>query len=252
MRIAVFSDVHGNLTALEAVLADIDAQAVDHTIFAGDLCMVGPQPAACVQRVQSADITALFGNTDDWLLGRQEPPAHLTDLARWTHFQLTAAERDWLDRLAFSHLVSPTGNPQNDLLIVHANPLDVNQLIFPSMNEQMERYGRVRQEDDLLEPLLANLNVCVLAFGHLHVPFIRTWNNIQLVNISSVSMPGDGDPRAKYGIFTWNGERWILERRHVPYNIDIEADAYRQRQPPGWQMIVRQIKAHGCHPQVIQ
>ncbi len=249
MRIAIFSDVHGNLSALEAVLADIEVQAVDHTIFAGDLCMVGPRPAACVERLQDADITALFGNTDDWLLGRQEPPAHLADLARWTHLQLSAEQRAWLDRLAFSHLVSPTGNPQNDLLVVHANPRDVNQLIFPSLNEQMERYGRVRQEDAVLEPLLEGLNVDVLAFGHLHVPFIRTWNNIQLVNISSVSMPGDADPHAKYGIFTWNGERWVFERRHVPYNVDLEVDAYRQARPPGWQNITRQIRSYGFYPQ---
>ena len=64
MRVAVFSDVHGNLTALEAVLADIAAQAVDQIYFAGDLCLIGPRPAACLERVRSANIAAVYGNTN--------------------------------------------------------------------------------------------------------------------------------------------------------------------------------------------
>jgi predicted phosphodiesterase len=71
MRIAVFSDVHGNLTALEAVLADIDRQAVDATVFAGDLCLVGPRPAECLRLAREQGITSIYGNTDDWVLGRQ-------------------------------------------------------------------------------------------------------------------------------------------------------------------------------------
>ncbi len=251
MRIAIFSDVHGNLTALEAVLKDIDLQAVDDIVFAGDLCLVGPRPAECLARVQDADITSIYGNTDDWLLGRVSPPGHLADLAKWTHGQLTFEQRTWLDRLAFCHVYSPTERSWDDLMVVHANPVDVNQLIFPSRNEQIERYGEVRQEDEALEPLLGDLDLSVLAFGHLHVPSIRTWNNIQLVNISSVSMPGDGNPKAKYGIFTWTGDRWTFERRYVPFNIEAEIDAYRQAQPPGWQLMVRQIEANGFYGQSV-
>ncbi len=249
MRIAVFSDVHGNLTALDAVLADIDAQYVDEIVFAGDLCLVGPRPAECVARLQATNSHSIYGNTDDWVLGRQQPPPHLQTLCDWTLAQLDADARTWLASLPFSHLIAPTSKSEDALLIVHANPIDVNQLIFPSEAEQIERYGRIRQSDTDLDPLLDDLNAGILAFGHLHIPNVRQWQNKQLINISSVNMPGDGDSRAKYGLFTLDGQRWHFERRYVAYNIQPEIDAYRQAQPPGWQAIVEKMENVGTFPQ---
>lgn len=249
MRIAVFSDVHGNLTALDAVLADIDAQQVDEIVFAGDLCLVGPRPAECVRRLQFAAIGSIFGNADDWVLGRQQPPLHLQALCDWTLAQLDAEARAWLDSLPFSHSIAPTDKSADDLLIVHANPVDVNQLIFPSEAEQIERYGRIRQSDADLDPLLNNLNVGILAFGHLHIPNARQRRATQLINISSVNMPGDGDSRAKYGLFTWHGQQWQFERRYVAYNTQSEIDAYQQAKPPGWRAIIEKIEKVGAFPQ---
>ncbi len=224
MRIAIFSDVHGNLTALEAVLADIALQNVDQIVFAGDLCLVGPRPATCLRRVRAANISSIYGNTDDWILGRQQPPAHLVDLAEWTLAQLDEGERVWLDGLPFSERISPTGKVKDDLLVVHANPIDVNQLIFPSEEEQLMRYGRIRQTDNDLLPLLTGLTAKTVAFGHLHIPSQRKINDIQLINVSSVNMPGDGDPRAKYGLFSWNGRQWDFTRRFVNYGVQTEVE----------------------------
>ncbi len=245
MRLAVFSDVHGNLTALESVLADITHEGVDEIIFAGDLCLVGPRPAECLERVRVLGCTAVFGNTDDWLLGRQQPPPPLTDLALWTHDQLDAGQRTWLDRLPLSHTVSPSGNPADSLLIVHANPQDVNQLIFPPEEEQLKFYGRVRQEDSELNDLLSRVEFNSIVFGHLHIPSIRPWNGFTLYNISSVSMPGDGDPRAKYGLFTWDSSSWHFERRYVPTDWNYESAAYQISKPPSWQKQVETIDTHG-------
>jgi predicted phosphodiesterase len=65
MRVAIFSDVHGNLTALEAVLADIKQQAPDLIFFAGDLCLSGARPSACLQRLRQENISPIYGNTDE-------------------------------------------------------------------------------------------------------------------------------------------------------------------------------------------
>lgn len=249
MRIAIFSDVHGNLTALDAVLADMDSLDIERRIFAGDLCLVGPRPAACLQRVQAANIESIYGNTDNWILGRQQPPERLAELARWTLSQLTEPERAWLDALSFAQRVEPTDNATDDLLVVHANPQDVNQIIFPSEPEQVQRYGRIRQSDESLGELLSNVDAGIVAFGHLHVPNVRIWHAIRLVNISSVSMPGDGDPRAKYGLFTWQDGRWKFERRHVEYDVSAEIAAYQQMQPPGWEEKVDQLASAGAVPQ---
>ncbi len=249
MRIAVFSDVHGNLTALEAVLEDLASLSLDKTIFAGDLCLVGARPAACVHRLRGSDIISIYGNTDDWLLGRQEPPPKLAALAQWTLAQLDQDQRAWLDALPFAHRISPTGVASDDLLVVHANPLDVSQIIFPPEDEQVTLFGHLRQTDEELAELVANTNAGAIAYGHLHIPNERSWKQLKLFNISSVNMPGDGDLRAKYGLLTWDGEAWTVEHVRVAYDISPEVEAYRRHQPPGWQNIVQTIASEGCFPQ---
>ena len=68
MRIALISDIHGNLTALEAALAEIDRHKVDRIICLGDVALDGPQPTAVIRRLREQGIPVIKGNTDDWLL----------------------------------------------------------------------------------------------------------------------------------------------------------------------------------------
>lgn len=251
MRVAVFSDVHGNLTALEAVLSDIEQQAVDATVFAGDLCLAGPRPAACLERVRQMNIPCVYGNTDHWLLGITEPPDRVKPIRAWTLTRLNDDQRDWLHSLPLAHRISPTGKKSDDLLIVHANPKDAYWLIFPSEAEQTTRYGRIRQPDTDLDEWLADTQAAVLAYGHLHIPNIRHWHHLVLANISSVSLPGDDDPRAKYGLLTWQNGRWHIEHRHIEYNIGQEIAALKQAQPPGWENFVQNLTEKGYFPQKV-
>lgn len=245
MRVAVFSDVHGNLAALEAVLEDIAGQGVDAAVFAGDLCFFGPQPGECVARLQDWRGSSIYGNTDEWLVGRVEPPEMRRELVAWTVAQLNNQQRAWLAELPFELRFMPTDDAADGLLIVHANPLDVNQIIFPGEAEQLERYGRVRQADSELEPLLGDTAEEIVAFGHLHLPSVRHAQGKRLVNISSVSIPGDGDGRAKYGLFTWDGRGWSFERFYVPFAVGQFRQAYLHQQPPGWRDFVTQIEQQG-------
>jgi predicted phosphodiesterase len=249
MRIAIFSDVHGNLTALEAVLADINRQTVDSIVFAGDLCFIGPRPSECLQLVRERGIASIYGNTDDWVLGRQQPPEARKATADWTRQQLNADEQAWLDALPFSIRYQRSDNPADALHITHANPRDVNQIIFPPESEQVARYNQIRQPDSELEPLLVGLEAAVLVFGHLHIPSVRTWGNLRLANISSVSIPGDNDPRAKYAIFTWKAGSWEMELRRVSYDMDAEVAAYQVMRPPGWKKFVETIINEGYFAQ---
>lgn len=263
MRVAIFSDVHGNLTALEAVLADIDGrEAVEAVIFAGDLCLFGPRPEACLRLIRERDdeIACLYGNTDEWIDGppllsndieeeERQRRQRIHDIASWTRERLPPMDRAWLRELPFHRRISPTVSPQDDLFVVHANPKDVNQIIFPPEGMQQELYGRVRQADGELELLLDNLVTDVLAFGHLHVPFVRSWGGFTLANISSVSMPGDGDARAKYGLLTWEGGAWEVEHVYVAYDVEAEIEAFREHRPPGWEDSVKLLEEEGLIPQ---
>lgn len=257
MRIAVFSDVHGNLSGLDAVLADIDAQEAgfDEIVFAGDLCVFGPRPDACVAllREREAEIASIYGNTDKWISGlpllaedadaeerlRWERVSNVVD---WTREVLPPMDRAWLDELPFHRRISPTVNPRDDLFIVHANPKNVDDVIYPDTALQKELFGEVRQKDDALDAMIGDLVFSVLAFGHLHVPSVRRWRGVRLVNVASVSRPGDGDWRAKYAIFTWDGTSWAVEHRYVEYDLEAEAAAYEERRPPGWEKEVESLR----------
>lgn len=256
MRIAIFSDVHGNLTALNAVLADIKKQTPDLIIFAGDLCLYGPRPAECVARIQQEEIAAVYGNEDQVLSNRpilsihvqeakRERRQSIEDIVDWTIVQLSEEQRAWLHVLPFHRRISPTVDPQDDLFIFHANPKDVGRPIYPPEDKQTAVYGEVKQPDDdpALRHMLREMVCGTLAFGHVHIPSVRRWQDLVLANISSVSLARDGDRRAKYGLFTWRGdEGWQIEHQFVEYDMDQELALLADIRPPDWESLSRQLE----------
>lgn len=247
MKIALFSDVHGNLTGLKAVLADIASQGADLVAFAGDLCLMGPRPAECLRLVREQQLAVLMGNTDEWAAGRGSPPDRFREIIPWTQADLGPEDTAWLAARPFSLRVSPTTRAADDLLIVHANPRNLNDIVFPAEADQAARYGHIRQPDADLAPLFTGVEAAAVAYGHLHLPGSRPWNEMLLVNVASVSMPGDGDPRAKYALLAWDGTRWSAEHRRVEYDVRQEAAAFRDKQPPGWQEAVAAIERDGLY-----
>jgi predicted phosphodiesterase len=266
MRIALFSDVHGNLSALQAVQRAIAQRAdIDQTIFAGDLCAFGPRPQECLDLLRDMAVPAIVGNTDEWI--RQPPPPDddlpdekrfarqaLRRLCRWTEEILSQESLAWLDdlRQAFQIRLTPSSDPLDDLLIVHANPKDLTGIIFPAPDRQIELYGKIRQDDQQLAPLMEGVAARTIAFGHLHIPGQRMWRDKTLLNISSVSMPGDGDGRAKYAVLTWRKDSgWTAEYQRIQYSSDDEVAAFQRNRPPFWKENVKQLESAGFIPQVV-
>lgn len=264
MRIAIFSDVHGNLTALEAVLGHIRNQPeLDKVVFAGDIALFGPRPSECLQLIFQQDIDFLVGNTDEWL--RNPPPIddnmddnlrmarqNIHNWCAWTLGRFSDADQIALDKIRSVTLrrVRPTKISDEDLLIVHANPVDLMQVIFPPIDSQINLYGQIRQADEDLGPLLSDADAAALAFGHLHIPSVRNWHDMLLVNVSSVSLPGDGDKRAKYAILDWSEtDGWTAEHLFVDYDAASEIAAYSQFKPPGWEIRVETLSRTGIFPQ---
>ncbi len=253
MRVAIFSDVHGNLKAMEAVLDDIAKEGPDLTFFAGDLCVYGPRPAECVERLRGEAISSVIGHTDRWISNQpllsgdiqseeQEREQDADDSAGWAWARLDEMDRAWLRTLPPFRRVSPTVHPKDDLLIAHASPNGASQPILPPESVQKRVYGEVKQPDDALRLLLEEVFVGVLAFGHVHVPSVRYWQDLTLANISSVSLPEDGDPRAKYGLLTWkDGGSWAIENRFVEYDLDVEIELLNRLKPPAWQALSQQL-----------
>ena len=213
MRIAILSDIHGNQLALEAVLRDLeDQERCDQLIVAGDLCLNGPRPCEVLQIVQDLHCPVIQGNTDlEMVTQAPEKGEKKRSVVSWTREQIGQSGIEYLAGLPFSYRVS---NPvARDLLIVHANPLNLEDAIFPNA------------DDEALESLLSGLDerVGALAFGHLHIAYTRHWRGLLLADVGSCGVPRDEDLRAAYGILTWQAGQWEAEIRRVPYDVQAVA-----------------------------
>lgn len=228
---AIFSDVHGNLSGLDAVLAEVQrAGPVDRVVCAGDVAVFGPAPAEAIDRLRAAGIATVRGNTDDWLVQaarggggpEADPPrAHVA----WALAQLAEDHRAWLEALPPAVRVSPGGgsDPRADLVVVHATPRSCHddvRLCAPGLPA-----AEARQ-------VFGTAGAAVVAFGHRHGAFVAPYGDLTLVNVSSVSITPDGAAAATLALFTWHGDHWSVELRRVPYDPGPELERARRRGMP--------------------
>lgn len=220
MKLALISDIHGNLEALEAVLADIEAVGPDHLACIGDIVGYGADPVACLDRIRDiAPRVVVQGNhdvyaTDERDLSRFNPLAAQATL--WTRDQLDPERRRWLIDLPLHAIIEP------DVTIVHASEPDP------------EAWGYVRFLEDGASALQAQrTRLCF--FGHTHVPMAFRLENGRveqfveamydtsvgdrwLVNVGSVGQPRDGDWRAAWTLYDADAAR--IELRRAEYDVE--------------------------------
>jgi putative phosphoesterase len=208
MRIVIFSDVHGNVVALEAVLAAIRREAAPDALFvAGDLVLLGPRPAEALALLRSIDGARFVkGNTDQYLIDHNDAEE------QFARQRLSADDIAFIAGLPFEQRLEVA--PGHELLVVHANPRDLEEPIKP------------HSPDALIRPLLQGVTAEVVAFGHYHIPFVRTLDQWTLVDVASVGMPRDGNQRAAYATLTWEQNAWRIEHQRVPFDIEAVARDY--------------------------
>ena len=222
MRIAVLADVHGNLPALEAVLADAERHAVDELIVNGDLVNRGPQGAAVVARLVDLGVRLTLGNHDDLMrmladgdpvLPQEFHRAPFWHANRWCAAELDRAGRlDALRALPMTTAVRPPGAPR--VLIAHGSP-----------RHYREGIGR-RSSDATLSEILEMHPTDVLVGSHTHQPMERRWGRTLVVNSGAVGSPFNGDGRAQYLWLTLVDGGWRAEFRRVAYDLEESLDAY--------------------------
>jgi predicted phosphodiesterase len=212
MRVAVMSDIHGYNLALATVLADIEARGpFDEIVVAGDLVEGGPGPAEVLHMLKDGVYTVLRGNTDrdvvvaaaeDWDQGGM----------RYVIDQIGDDGVEFLASLPFSRRITPPGGvpPDDDLLVVHANPYDLERPLAPNLSER-----EVRE-------LLGGTQAAAIAFGHIHIAYTRRIEGTLLIDVSAVGNPKDRDLRCKYGIIEWDeaSKSWTAELRRLPYPLE--------------------------------
>jgi predicted phosphodiesterase len=219
--LALVYDIHGNLPALEAVLADARAEGADRWLLGGDMAAFGAWPAETVERLRTLDgATWIRGNTERWLSDRSDlppdQPMHAAALA--CREELGDAVADELAALPERASLPPT------TLAVHASPVS-----------DMRSFAREARDDD--GELLGDVRGGRLVFGHTHLPFRRHAGPVELVNPGSVGMPLDGEPRASYALV---GDDDEVRLRRVAYDhAESAAELARRYGEEPWVAIVR-------------
>lgn len=214
MRVAIVSDVHGNLTAFDAVLADIQRRAPDLILHGGDLALMGGQPAEVIDRLRELGWAGVVGNTDEALWRPQEQvrqQQHAPELGRLLKLIFEQYAPATLELLGDERVAWLQGLPAQqrvgDLVLVHAAPGDLWRAPMPDA------------EDDELLAVYEPLDAAVAAYGHIHRPYARALGRLTVANSGSVGMPWDGDPRACY-LLVEDGRPHLVR---VEYDIEREA-----------------------------
>ncbi len=234
MRVAVMSDIHGFDLALQTVIADLERhEPLDQIVVAGDLCEVGPAPAKVLAILQgkSSDPrwTVLTGNTDDDIVtgARGDRMDFVVD-------QIGPEGIDYLASLPFSHRITPPGgaSPDDDLLVVHANPHNLVDRLDPSSWSDAE-----------LKEAIGDTRAKAIAFGHIHICYVRDVDGILLVDVSAVGNPKDGDLRSAYGILDWDPENkeWRAAIHRLDYPIDETIEEILNSGLPKPQKVIKKL-----------
>lgn len=230
MKVAILSDVHGFSLALDRVLDDICARGdIDRVIVAGDLCEGGPDPRGALGRLQQGGVEMIQGNTDrDLATSDRESRS-----AWWTAEQLGDERLELLGSLPFEIRVTPPHCEPftHDLLVVHANPVDMDRHMGPDLSESdvQDMIGTARAE--------------VIAFGHIHVAYVRRVGDVMLMDVSAVGNPKDRDLRSRWGLATWDGgrQRWEVELQYLDYPLGETERQIRESGVPNPDKVIRKL-----------
>lgn len=236
MRYALISDIHANLPALDAVLAEIERRDVDAVYHLGDLVGYAPWPNEVVQRLREARIEGVSGNYDSTVATdykhcgcryedpRQEELSHVS--YAWTRANVSAETKAYLAQLPFRIDVRPHGGHMSGptLMLVHGTPLN------------NVTYWTEERPDTFCTKMATAAGAVagdLIAFGHTHKPWSRIIAGVHFVNTGSVGRPKDGDWRAGFVLVDVASSGSITtELVRVPYDIDAAVEAIHQSELP--------------------
>jgi predicted phosphodiesterase len=218
ITLAVLADIHGNSLALEATLADLDAVGgADYLLVLGDLAVFGPDPGGVLTLLKKrAPIFYVRGNTDRYLIEEKYPgtPGNQTWQAQilasfpWTATQLGKDGLRFLVSLPIYQILCLDSG--HTILAVHGSPRSDEDNIRPETPDTR-----------LIEMLDGFNSFNLLLCGHTHIPLDREVAGRRIINVGSVGLPFDGDPRAGYAlVYLQPNGQYHVEFRRVAYNIE--------------------------------
>ena len=232
MRVAILSDIHGNIIGLDAVLAHIEARGgVDEYWFLGDYCFGGSAPHTVLERLHTLrDVQAIYGNADEIIFNRDFQFDPLTpdnaqwqiELTRdiyWTIGRLTTSQLDWLAALPLEiRITLPNGS---HVLLVHSQPGSHRDTgLLPV------------QSDDEVRQCFASAAEQLIFVGHTHMQQERCIDDKHIVNPGCIGKPITTNPNATYTLLTADEKGYVITQHQVEYDMNaVIADLYSKRYP---------------------
>lgn len=228
-QIVVFGDIHGNITALEAVVADMDERELGSARYClGDLVGYGTFPNEVVEFVRSREIPTIMGNYDRGVGNNSDDCgcAYQTEVEQqrgeesiaWTNAEITERNREYLRELQKDIHVT-VGELQ--VALVHGSPRRINEYLYEDRPDA--------SFDRLLDAVEADVLVC----GHTHIPYHKELSNDRhVINAGSVGKPKDGDPRACYAVLSADGADLDVAFHRVEYDVERVATAIENSEMP--------------------
>ncbi|MBN1658419.1 MAG: metallophosphoesterase family protein [Anaerolineae bacterium] len=227
--LALVSDVHGNLPALEAVLVDAQAQGARQIVVAGD-STGGSHSRQVVERLRDLGAIVIRGNNEDYVLDydRGKAPADWYTSSRWApmrfvHDQFDAAGIEYLASLPHQGVVVMDGvDGIVPIRVLHGSPRSTRQHLLPDGEEQVTGHFQDAGIDLAscmpLHEAMSSIDEPILVCGHSHIQWTWQLDGRQAINPGSVGGPINCDWRAQYALLTWQENRWQVDLRGVEYD----------------------------------
>ena len=222
MAVAVITDIHANLPALEAALQRIEELGIERIYCGGDLVGYGPHPNEVCALIEERGIPTIYGNYDYAIArdlddcGCAYITAHDRELGQqsviWTLANTDQRSKDFMRELPFDlHLDVDAISVH----LVHGSPRKVNEYLFED------------KPASLYERLAGAETDQALVFGHTHKPWVHEYGGVLFVNCGSVGKPKDGDPRGAFATLERSGDSLQVTIERVPYDAEAVADEVR-------------------------
>jgi predicted phosphodiesterase len=217
--IALLADIHGNLPALEAVLADLAQVQPSQIVLMGDLVMNGPQPAETLARLMALDAPGVMGNTDYNVVADNDP------VGSWTRRQLDSTALAYLASLPLAQRITPPDgvSPQDDLLIVHSTPRSYDDLLILALHSGTN-FTKITPPAEAAA-MLAGTRANLMVYGHIHYVSEGWIGSQRVMSLGAVGFPFDNNPAAAYALAHWTAQGWAVQPRRVSYDHEAVARA---------------------------
>jgi putative phosphoesterase len=230
MRLALLSDIHGNLTALDAVLDELAAEGIERVACLGDVAADGPQPCEVVERLLALRCPVVMGNADAEVLGLIPVPdapemRMVADAASWCAARLNDDHRVFMSGFERRLEIGLAGR---SLLLFHGSPDDFHAKLPPSIS------------DEQLREAFAGFSADMMAGGHTHMQMARSLDGTMFINPGSVGMAYDTAPAegfrfaayAEYAVITSAVDSSRVELRRAAFDLEVHLAALRKSGMP--------------------